>query len=185
MTKQRLGKYLLLSLIPLIPICFIVSLVTGLNIQQGGEPNVPALVLIMLITLYIPTALVTGLILSLWGNIATKRMFTATQRYAELHGWHPISQFQWRSRKRNQIQLNVIKSTSKNTFILTIEAEGETFTVEEFSSSTWALQFGDWIWEQLLTDDKVKVDVGVISEKKAEWVQVNALALRQPSLISK
>ena len=112
-------------------------------------------------------------------------MFNNTQRYAELHGWLPISRTQWRNRKRNQIQLAVNKAAQRNTFILTIEAEGETFTIEEFESSVWALQFGDWIWQELLTNDDAKVDVEVISEKRTEWIESNALAIRQSSITAR
>ena len=179
MTKKQLARWLLISLIPVV-IIFIA-------IVAIADPDVtgPTLAVTVILILYVPPALVTGLILLIWTNVVAKRMFNNTQRYAELHGWLPISRTQWRNRKRNQIRLAVNKAAQRNTFILTIEAEGETFTIEEFESSVWALQFGEWIWQELLTNDDAKVDVEVISEKRTEWIESNALAIRQSSITAR
>lgn len=90
-----------------------------------------------------------------------------------MNGWLPISSTHWRNRKRNQIQLAVAKSLTDETFILTIEVEGERVIVDQFENSLWALQFGDWVWEQLPLAERINPEV--VIEKKAEWEQSQAL----------
>ncbi len=176
MSKATLAKWLLLSLIPVgISVLILILLITATN---GAEPSGSWAGLFVLLTLYFPIALVSGLVLHFWTHFQANRMFHASQRYAELHGWLPISHTQWRNRKRNTILLSVTKALTKNTYILTIEIEGESIVVDEFETSTWALQFGDWLWEQLLTDTP-QITREVVVEKRAEWEQTTALALRR------
>jgi hypothetical protein len=159
-------------LIPAV-IIWIITLSIGI-----GTDNLGFAVPFFLLSVYIVLALLTGISLRITTNIKASRMFKASQRYAELHGWLPISRTQWRNRKRNTILLSVTKALTKNTYILTIEIEGESIVVDEFETSTWALQFGDWLWEQLLTDSP-QVTREVVVEKRAEWEQTTALAVRR------
>ena len=173
--KHRIGFWTLISLVPAVPIFLIsFSIVAATGADGGGAVAVAALTM-----LYIPLALVVGLGLMLWGNIEFNRAYRAAQRYAELHGWHPISRTAWRNRKRNNVALSVAQSFQRRTFILTIEVEGETVTIDEFETSLWALEFGDWIWEELLQSD-VAVDKITIEEKRSEWEQSRAMAIYRP-----
>ena len=170
--KHKIGFWLLISLIP----AFIIFI-----IAVGASETPPTalwMVLGLTMLLYLPVALVVSLILFILGNKESKRTNQAAQQYAELNGWHPISRTTWRNRKRNQTALYVHQAFNKQTFILTIETNGETTSIDEFETPVWALQFGDWLWEQLLeantTPDKVEV-----AEKRAEW-ETTALAVISP-----
>ncbi len=89
-------------------------------------------------------------------------------QYAERNGWRPISRTAWRNRKRDNAALSVKQAYKKQTYLLQIEAQGDTITVEEFESSLWALQFGDWLWRELLQVN-LNPDREDIEEKRAEW----------------
>ena len=177
MTKRQVAKWLLISLLPGVVVWFVAFAIFAAYQPDTPAPVVIFLILTFFLSIYLPFALIIGLTLHIWLSYQARRMFRATQRYAELHGWLPISQTQWRNRKRNQIQLTVAKASAYDTFILTIQADNETFTVDEFESSTWALQFGDWIWEQILTADAPVISPTLIHEKRVEW-QTTDLALR-------
>ena len=169
MSQRQLAKYLLLSLIP----TGIYALVGSAIIGTTG--SLPALLqtLWALSILYWPIALIAGLVLHYVVKWRDRKLFRATQEYAQMNGWLPISSTHWRNRKRNQIQLAVAKSLTDETFILTVEVEGERVTVDQFENSLWALQFGDWLWEQLPLAGQI--DPGVVIEKRAEWEQSQAL----------
>ena len=177
LTKRQVAKWLLISLPPGVVVWFVAIAILGAYQPDTSPPGVFFGILIFFLTIYLPFALVIGLTLHIWLNHQARRMFRTTQRYAELHGWLPVSRTQWRNRKRNQIQLTVAKAFAYDTFILTIQANDETFTVDEFESSTWALQFGDWVWEQILMTDDPVISPTLLHEKRAEW-QTTALALR-------
>ncbi len=170
--KHRVGVYILLSLIPAV-----IIILTAVGLSGPDFDNTPFAVsaIGLLSVLYFMVAIISSPALILWGSIETKRTYRAAQRYAELNGWHPISRTTWRNRKRNQMALSVHQAFNKRTYILTIEENGETTTIDEFETPVWALQFGDWLWEQLLevntTPDKAEV-----AEKRAEW-ETTALAI--------
>ena len=83
----------------------------------------------------------------------------------------------WRNRKRNGVQLSVDKTVGKPTYLLTIEIEGETTTVDEFATPLWALEFGDWLWQELL-HAKETPSVEFVAQKRQEWERTMAPALR-------
>ena len=169
MSQRQLAKYLLLSLIPTGIYVIIATMVIGLT----GSIPMPLNLLWFLLIFYWPIALIVGLILHYLVKWRDRKLFRATQEYAQMHGWLPVSSTHWRNSKRNQIQLSVAKSLTDETFILTVEIEGERVTVDQFENSLWALQFGDWLWEQLPLADQI--DPEVVVEKRAEWEQSQAL----------
>ena len=172
-TKHKVGRFLLLSLIPT-GIFLVISLLIGVAMSSGEEPPVNFAAALML--LWILLALPTGLVLLIWGNIEFGRAYKATRQYAERHGWLPISRTSWRNRKANNVSLAVDQAFQKQTYLLKIEGEGETITVDEFESSLWALQFADWLWRELLQTN-ASPDQYTIAEKRAEW-ETTALAER-------
>ena len=123
-------------------------------------------------------AALAGPVLLIWGTIEANRAYKETRQYAEMHGWHPISKTAWRNRKRGGVDLAVNKMFKKPTYILNIVVDGETTTVDEFEQAHWALQFGDWLWEELLQSD-AKPGLAVVSEKRAEWEKTRAMAFYQ------
>ena len=173
MSKSRVGFWLLIALIPAG-----FTAVVALPIAAFTETENPGAwtTLFFIFFFYIILGLPTGLVLRIWGSVETKSRFRAAQRYAELHGWHPISQTAWRNMKQGGANLAVQQAFQKQTFILTLTVGGETHTVDEFESSLWALQFGDWLWSEL--SDRV-VTAAVVQEKRQEWDQTHAIVLRQ------
>ena len=172
--KHKIGFWLLISLIPAF-IIFIFAIALG---ASETSPTALWMVLGIPMMLYLPVALVVGLILFILGSKESKRTNQAAQQYAELNGWHPISRTTWRNRKRNQTALSVHQAFNKQTFILTIETNGETTSIDEFETPVWALQFGDWLWEQLL-EANTTPDKAEVAEKRAEW-ETTALAVISP-----
>ena len=175
-TKHKVGLWLLISLIPAV-ILLGIGLVGG---AASGYPEDGAWVAIVALSiLYTPFAAVIGLVLLAWGNIEFNRAYRTAQQYAEMNGWHPISRTAWRNRKRNNVALSVGQAFQKPTYILRIEIDGETVTIDEFETSLWALQFGDWLWEELLQANATPDRVTVV-EKRAEWEQSRAMAIYHP-----
>ena len=177
MTKAKLGTWLLLSLIPAM-VLFVLSGALSPDTLFEGEffwsfVNV-------IVGLYWLCALPAGIVASVWGRLEERHAYRETERYAELHGWLPISRTSWRNRKRRDVQLAVNRSAQKPTYILTIIADGETTVIDEFERAVWALGFGDWLWE-FLVESNTKVDVDVVAEKRAEWEQTNAMAVYRGS----
>lgn len=172
-TKSRAGKWLLLSLIPAILGLIVVGVQSPDELFEG---EFFWSFLLMALILYWPSALVAGITLSVWGSIDQKRQYREAQQYAQRHGWHPISRTSWRNRKRNGIELAVNKAIGLPTYILTIVIEGETTMVDEFTTPTWSMDFGDWLWEELLLVQG-RPDVRGVVEKRAEWEQSRGLAV--------
>ena len=175
-TKSKLGVLLLLSVIPTTILLIIATVI----VQPGEDPpleNVNIFWAVVGVTtfFYWPCGVVAGLVLTIWGYRERKREYKDTLLYAQLNGWHPISKSVWRNRKRNGTELAVNQTVGKSTYILTIKIEGETTAVDEFSTRIWALEFGDWLWEELL-NARASTDAEVLAEKRDEWEQSRAMA---------
>ena len=174
--KHKIGFWLLISLIPAAILFFLGLMVTVVSSQPEPDSGTSISALSAIYAMFIAPI---GLTLLIWGNIEFKRAYRIAQRYAELNGWHPVSRTAWRNRKRNNIDLSVSQAFQKTTYILTIDMNGETVSIDEFENSIWALQFGDWLWEELLIAN-TSPTAEVIAEKRAEWDQSQALALYRP-----
>ncbi len=172
MSKSRVSFWLLMSLIPAFGTC---SAALALS-SPIGEPSNSWDIIGGLSVVYFGIALIAGCILYWLGR--KDEAFDDAQRYAERNGWHPISKYVWRSRKREGAALSVNRAYKQKTYLLTIEHQAETTTVEEFERADWAMQFGDWLWEELRAAGH-QIDVGVLQEKRGEWEQTRALARRE------
>ena len=175
-TKSKLGVLLLLSIIP----TTILFIIAGVIVQPGEDPTLENVNIFwtgvgLTTLLYWPCGIVAGLALTFWGYRERRREYQDTLLYAQLNGWHPISKSVWRNRKRNGTELAVTQTVGKSTYILTIKIEGETTAVDEFSTRIWALEFGDWLWEELL-NARASTDAEVLAEKRDEWEQSRAMA---------
>ena len=97
MTRSRVGFWLLIALIPA-GLTAIVSLPIAVYTETdtGGAWSA----LFFSSFFYILFGLPSGLVLRIWSSVEAKHHFRAAQRYAELHGWHPISQTAWRNMKQ-------------------------------------------------------------------------------------
>ena len=181
-TKSKLGVLLLLSIIP----TTILFIIAGVIVQPGEDPTLENVNIFwtgvgLTTLLYWPCGVVAGLALTIWGYRERKREYQDTLLYAQLNGWHPISKSVWRNRKRNGTELAVNQAVGKSTYILTIKIEGETTAVDEFSTRVWALEFGDWLWEEMLEASGAKVDAALVSKKRDEWKETRAMAVYKPS----
>ena len=171
--KHKIGFWLLISLIPA-TILFLIG--AAASMASEAEDGGTGTAISALCFVYAFPAGIAGLILPIWGNIKFSRDYKAARRYAERHGWHTISRTSWRNRKRNNIALSVAQAFKKQTYILNIDMDGETVSVDEFETATWALEFADWLWEELLHAN-VTPNKAVVEEKRAEW-ETTALAVR-------
>ena len=175
--KHTIGRWLLLSLIPATVLFFLGLMVSVISTDTGGTISAIAF-------FYMMPVGPSGLVLLIWGNIEFHRSHRTAQQYAELHGWRAISSTAWRNRKRNNIDLSVSQAFKKRTFILTIEMNGETVSIDEFETSIWALQFGDWLWEELMLASTVPT-TEVVAEKRAEWNRSQAMTLYEPGNVQR
>lgn len=173
-TRSKVGIWLLISLLP----SFVLGVVLASVFPdpEGFWNNTVG----PLLGLYVICALIAGVILTVLGRIDGSRAYREAQQYAEMHGWFPITKTSWRNRKRDNVQLAVDQSFKKSRYILKID-HGEATVIDEFETAYWALQFGDWLWEQLLGAGTTKVDAETVSEKRAEWEGTRAMAVYRPS----
>ena len=169
--KVKIGSRLLLGLIPAL-----IILIIAVALSNDDTPALVAFIGVLSL-LYLIAGSIVGLALIVLGNREFKRAYQTAQRYAELNGWHPISRTSWRNRKRDQTALFVHQAFDRPTYILTVEANVGTTVIDEFETPIWALQFGDWLWEQLL-DVNTAPNIEEVAEKRAEWEQTTALAIR-------
>ena len=171
MSKSRISFWLLISLIPAFGLCSVAVVAS-----PGGDVESNWNTLGGFSVVYFGIALIAGCILYWLGR--KDEAFDDAQRYAERNGWHPISKYVWRCRKREGAALSVNRAYKQKTYLLTIEHQAETTTVEEFDRADWAMEFGDWLWEELRAAGH-QIDVGVLQEKRGEWEQTHALARRE------
>ena len=139
MTKSRVGFWLLLSLIPTALAMAVAMTVGAFFIDSAGDPNNPASTamagIFFLAFLYGVCALSAGIILRILSSVGSRKRFNEAQRYAEMNGWHPISKTAWRNMKKGNASLSVAQALDKRSSILTINLDGETFTVDKFERS--------------------------------------------------
>ena len=177
-TKSQRGVWMLISLIPA---TVLVVILATLGAPYEGMGGTLIALLVTMLSLYWVCALVAGLTLTIWGAVERSRHTKEAMQYAQRHGWRPISRDMWRNRKRNGVQLAVNKAIGKTTYILTIDIEGDTTMVDEFATPVWALDFGDWLWQELV-DARASTDIEVVAQKRAEWEQSRGLALYRGSV---
>ena len=176
MSKSRISFWLLVSLIPAFGLCS-AGIAFSPSVEEGLEGATNAWSTIGgLSVIYFFGALILGCVFYWWGR--RDEAFDSAQMYAERNGWHPISKYVWRNRKREGAALSVNRAYKQKTYLLTIDYQGETTTVEEFERADWAMQFGDWLWEELREAGQ-SPDVQVLHEKRDEWEQTHALARRE------
>ena len=125
MSKSKIARILLWSLIPAFLLAGIVA--SQLATPPGSDESDGWDTVFGLLTAYMVGALPVGLYLRWKGR--KEDAIDDAQRYAERNGCHPISEFVWRSRKREGAALAVSRVHKGSTYILTIEYQGETTTV--------------------------------------------------------
>ena len=152
MSKDRVGFWLLLSLIPtgFFTFIYFIGFLVVVDVD-AEEPSTAALVwglLFFIFLLYWWAALLVGLGLKVWGKVEIRRNFNEGQRYAAINGWHPISQTAWRSLKADGASMAVTQSVRGSGYTLNVQSKAGATTVPDFTKPLWALEFGDWLWER-------------------------------------
>lgn len=180
-TKSRIANWLLLSLIPTGLLGFVSFVAFALSTSNAPEPELwtePWSTIwasgVILLWPYWWIALVTGVVLKVWEGRETRRLYGEGRQYAELHGWQQISDTAWKSFKRGNLVLSVSQAYGKTTYILAVDSDGDTAATDGFSRSLYALQFGDFLWENVLSG-RSQVDVTVVQQTRAEWERFRAL----------
>ena len=177
-TKGKLGTWLLWSLIPNGILGF---LIFAIYLISDPEPEGASLLFgFIMVTSWLTwwLSLLLGLTLKFWAGLDTRRNYRESRRYADLHGWQPISDIAWKSFKRRSVTISVSPTYQQPTFFLSIDLDGETLTTGGFSKSLYALRFGDHLWEQVLADSKY-LNVEVLNVERGQWEQTQALAVRR------
>ena len=90
--------------------------------------------------------------------------------YAERHGWQNISRAQWRNHKRRGVTLTVLKAQESPDYLLRIEADEEVIASDGFERAAFALQFGDYLWENVLSSQD-HIDAVVVRQQHGKWRQ--------------
>lgn len=180
-TKSRIATWLLFSLIPTGLLGFISFAAFAISTSSTPEPEPfsdtwPTIWALGVLFLwpYWWIALVAGVILKIWAGKETRRLYREGRQYAELHGWQQISDTAWKSFKRGNVVLSVSQAYGKTTYILSVDSDGDTVATDGFSRSLYALQFGDFLWDNVLSG-KSQVDVTVVQQTRDEWERWRAL----------
>ena len=174
MTKKRFRTGFLISLLPVGLLCFISFI--GFVVAGSGPESVDYFtgwenfwgMMAFGTMVYWWAALVAWFVLRTMINVAAKRMYTETRRYADQYGWRQISETAWTVFKPGGLTLRASQDYNLESFHLNIEANGLTEVTSGFSRSLYALQFGDFLWERALSAQR-QLNAQVVRETRAEW----------------
>ena len=174
MTKKRFRTGFLISLLPVGLLCFISFI--GLVVAVGGPESVDYntgwenfwVMMAFGTMVYWWAALVAWFVLRTMINVAAKRMYTETRRYADQYGWRQSSETAWTVFKPGGLTLRASQDYELESFHLNIEANGLTEVTSGFSRSLYALQFGDFLWDRALSAQR-QLNSQVVRETRAEW----------------
>ena len=125
-TKGKLGTWLLWSLIPNGILGFL-SFAISFIFYNSPDPEGAALLFVLIMGTSWLTwwlSLLLGLTLKFWAGLDTRRNYRESRRYADLHGWQPISDIAWKSFKRRSVTLSVSPTYQQPTFFLSIDLDG-------------------------------------------------------------
>ena len=174
MSKGRVGFWLLVSLMPtglITFIGFIVIIFLSIGANESEEPRGTDIACTFIFTIFLAywwAALFTGIGLKVWAKREGRQAFNQAQRYAEGHGWHPISQTAWQTLKADGTSLAVSQSVQGTGFTLNISANAGATVVPDFAKPLWALQFGDWLWERTGGEN---ITLVTVEAQRREWSQ--------------
>ncbi len=178
--KSKVGTWLLISLLP----TGAAGIVAFVGFGVSGDPLSPDieggweafwLGATLLLWAYWWMALLAGVVLKIWGGFERRHLYREARQYAELHGWQQISDTAWTNFKRGDAVLRVNQAYGKLTYILSIELNSHTEATDGFSRSVYALQFGDFLWQNVL-QVRSQVDADVVQQTRGEWDRMRALA---------
>ena len=120
-------------------------------------------------------AVAVGVGLKIRASIIEQRIIQAGQRYAQLHNWQPISSTTWKNYRRANVVMTVDKMYGQDAYMLLIDQAGEYVSTDGFENSVFALQFGDFLWDNVLST-RERMVVSEVQQVHREWVGQLALA---------
>ena len=123
--------------------------------------------------------LVVGLVLKITASRREARIRRDGMRYAQLHNWQPISDTTWKNYRRASVVMTVDKRLGQDAYMLLIDQAGEYVTTDGFETSLFALQFGDFLWDDILST-RERVEVAEVHRVHQQWVSQLALAPGRP-----
>ena len=115
-----------------------------------------------------------GGVLKIVGVRSEGRIRRDGMRYAQLHNWQPISDTTWKNYRRDKLIMTVDKMFEANSYMLLVEQDGESVSTDGFATSLYALQFGDFLWERVLSD-RTRVAASEVTEARVQWDRTRAL----------
>ena len=186
MTRSQVANRLLLSLIPLGLLGFFAFVMYVIAVSftgdgQGAAAEVDSgweVFWVFACLLLWPAwwiALGAGAVLKILASRKEGRIRRDGIRFAQLHNWQPISDTTWKSYRRNNLVMTVDRMYGKDSYMLLVDQDGESVSTDGFETSTYALQFGDFLWENVLKV-RTRIDANEVRETRGQWESNRALS---------
>ena len=118
--------------------------------------------------------LLAGVVLKLIGRNERHRLHWEAQMYASMHGWQQISETAWRSLKQDDCILAVAPEYGASTYSLSVSSDGRSADTYGFSRPVFALQFGDFLWENVLLN-RPQLSASEVRETRMQWDRTRML----------
>ena len=112
--------------------------------------------------------LIVGLALRFMVRREEERMQQDAQEYAETRRWQSITRSQWRNFKSSGVILTVTKARRASNYLLNAEVEGRVIGSDRFENPLYAMQFGDHLWDNLLSEQE-EVDSEKVQQFRTMW----------------
>ncbi len=189
--KEQLGNRLLWSTIPIGILCLIslgISVVLlaeaeqnwyeyGYGAYSGEQAFWDVTFLLSLLSFWV--ALVGGAALKVIGRNDRFRAYSEAQMYGSIHGWQQIAENAWRCLKGDACSMSVNKGYGAESYSLSVQSAGRSESAEGFSRPLYALQFAEYLWENVLSN-RPQLTTGVVRETRIRWDPTRALGSGRP-----
>ena len=172
-SRINISTWMLWALLPLGLYGFLSFVIFMLIFAVDEEPGAFASVAFGFLGIFITwplwwLCLIIGLVLRFMVRREEERVQEDAQEYAELHRWQGVSRTQWRSIKSSGVILTVTKARRSTNYLLTAEVDGKGVGTDRFESPLYAMQFGDHLWDNLLSEQE-EVDSEKVRQFRTMW----------------
>ena len=123
--------------------------------------------------------LVAGAALKVMGRNDRFRSYSEAQMYASMHGWQQIADNAWRCLKGDACAMSVSQGYGEASYSLSVQADGRSESAHAFSRPLYALQFAEYLWENVLSS-RPQLTAGVVRETRIRWDPTRALGSGRP-----
>ena len=187
MTRNQLANRLLRSLIPLGALTLLVTIVGmvawfGTDDPLGYDEDLVsetgweifwdvAATILWIVFLGVLTA---GVVVKILARRKERQIQEDAMRYSQLRNWQPISSTSWRNYRRNNVVMSVDRVYKGEFYVLLIDQDGESMPTEGFETPLYALQFGDFLWDNVLSN-RTRIEVSEVQETRAQWDRTRML----------